>query len=98
MCPKVDTEKELQVLGGGSSRASFADTKFSTCNIATMKRKAFKELLSAVQGARPKGRRPSLRLVVSNPLLSVVDAEAAWTAQSANRKKADNLHQRTGVG
>ena len=42
-----------------------------------MKRKAFKELLSAVRGARPKGRRPSLRLVVSKPLLSVVDAEAA---------------------
>jgi hypothetical protein len=40
-----------------------------------MKRKAFKELL--VRAVRPRRRRPSLRLVVSNPVLSIVDAEAA---------------------
>ncbi len=46
-------------------------------NVATMKRKAFKELLIAIRVARPKSRRPSLRLVVSNPAPSVLNAEAA---------------------
>ena len=42
-----------------------------------MKRKAFKELLAAIRIVRPKLRRPSLRLVVSNPVSSVLNAEAA---------------------
>ena len=76
----VDGENELQILGCG--------WRIVTCqfrgdevllhhngNVATMKRKAFKELL--VRAVRPKRRRPSLRLVVSNPVLSIVDAEAA---------------------
>jgi hypothetical protein len=46
-------------------------------NIATMKRKAFKELVAAVRVARPKRRRPSLRLVVSNRMPSIVNATAA---------------------
>ena len=76
----IEGEKELQILGCG--------WRIVTCqfrgdevllhhngNVATMKRKAFKELL--VRAVRPKRRRPSLRLVVSNPVLSIVDAEAA---------------------
>ena len=46
-------------------------------SIATMKRKAFKELLAAIRAVRPKRRRPSLRLVVSNPVLSIVNVKAA---------------------
>jgi hypothetical protein len=46
-------------------------------NIATMKRKAFKKLVAAVRAARPKRRRPSLRLVVSNPKPNVIDVAAA---------------------
>jgi hypothetical protein len=42
-----------------------------------MKRKAFKELLAAVRTVRPKRRRPSLQLVVSNPAPDVLNAEAA---------------------
>jgi len=78
----IDTEKELQVFGCG--------WQIVTCQlrgnkvllhhngkIATMKRKAFKELLAAIRAVRPKRRRPSLRLVVSNPKPSVVKAAAA---------------------
>jgi hypothetical protein len=78
----IEAEKELQVLGCG--------WRIVTCqlrgdkvllhrkgNVATMKRKAFKELLAAVRLARPKRRRPSLRLVVSNPKLSATSALAA---------------------
>jgi hypothetical protein len=49
----------------------------SACNVATMKREAFKELVAAVRVARPKRRRPSLRLVVSNPTPSIANAVAA---------------------
>jgi hypothetical protein len=42
-----------------------------------MKRKAFKELLAAIRTVRPKRRQPSLRLVVSNLVPSVLNAEAA---------------------
>ena len=78
----IESEKELQILGCG--------WRFVTCqfrgdkvllhhngSIATMKRKAFKELLAAIRTVRPKRRRPSLRLVVSNPAPSVLNAEAA---------------------
>jgi hypothetical protein len=78
----IEGEKELQVLGYG--------WRIVTCqlrgnkvllnhngNIATMKRKAFKELLAALRAVRTKRRRPSLRLVVSNPAPSVLNAEAA---------------------
>jgi hypothetical protein len=46
-------------------------------NVATMKRKAFKELVAAVRVARPKRSRPFLRLVVSNPTPNVANAAAA---------------------
>jgi hypothetical protein len=78
----IEAEKELQVLGCG--------WRIVTCqfrgnnvllhhngNVATMKRKAFSELLAAVRVARPKRRRPSLRLVVSNPTPSIANAVAA---------------------
>jgi hypothetical protein len=75
----IEAEKELQVLGCG--------WRVVTCQfrgnmillhhngkVATLKRKAFKELLAAI---RAVGRRPSLRLVVSNLAPSVLNAEAA---------------------
>ena len=75
----IEAEKELQVLGCG--------WRVVTCQfrgnmillhhngkVATLKRKAFKELLAAI---RAVGRRPSLRLVVSNLAPSVLKAEAA---------------------
>jgi len=81
----IEGEKELQILGCGWRivTCQFRGNKVllhHNGNVATMKRKAFKELLAAVRAARPKSRRPrppSLRLVVSNPLLRFVDAEAA---------------------
>ena len=65
----IDAEKELQVLGCGWRIATcqFRGNKVllhHNGNIATMKRKAFKELLAAVRTVTPKRRRPSLRLVV----------------------------------
>jgi hypothetical protein len=78
----IEYEKELQVLGCG--------WRIVTCqirgnkillhhngNVATMKRKAFKELLTAVRRAKPKRRRSWLRLVVSNPIPNSVNAAAA---------------------
>jgi hypothetical protein len=78
----IEGEKELQVLGCG--------WRIVTCqfrgnnvllhhngNIATMKRTAFIELVAAVRASRAQRRRPSLRLVVSNPKPSVANAEAA---------------------
>jgi hypothetical protein len=78
----IEAEKELQVLGCGWRvvTCQFRGNKVllhRNGNVATIKRKAFKELLSAVRATRPKRRRPYLRLVVSNPKLSVPNAAAA---------------------
>jgi hypothetical protein len=78
----IESEKELQILGCGWRivTCQFRGDKVllhHNGSIATMRRKAFKELLAAIRTVRPKRRRPSLRLVVSNPVLSIVDAEAA---------------------
>jgi hypothetical protein len=78
----IESEKELQALGCGWRivTCQFRGNKVllhHNGKTATMKRKAFKELVAAIRLVRPKRRRPSLRLVVSNPLLSIVDAEAA---------------------
>ena len=78
----IETEKELQVLGCGW-RIVLCQLRGNKVllhhngNIATMKRKAFKALVAAVRVARPKRRRPVLRLVVSNPTPNVVNAAAA---------------------
>lgn len=68
----IEGEKELQVLGCGWRivTCQFRGDKVHlrhNGSIATMKRKAFKELLADIRTVRPKRRRPSLRLVVSNP-------------------------------
>ena len=78
----IEGEKELQILGCGWRivTCQFRGNKVllhHNGNVATMKRKAFKELLAAIRAVRPKRRRPSLRLVVSNPAPSVLNAEAA---------------------
>ena len=78
----IEDEKELQILGCGWRIVicQFRGDKVflhHNGNSATMKRKTFKELLSAVRAVRPKKRRPSLRLVVSNPKPSVTNARAA---------------------
>jgi hypothetical protein len=78
----IEGEKELQALGCGWRivTCQFRGNKVSlhhNGNVATMKRKAFSELLAAVRVARPKRRRPCLRLVVSNPMPSVANAVAA---------------------
>jgi hypothetical protein len=78
----IEGEKELQALGCGWRivTCQFRGNKVllhHNKNVATMKRRAFKELLAAVRVARPKRRRPSLRLVVSNPMPSVAIAAAA---------------------
>jgi hypothetical protein len=78
----IEGEKELQALG--------CDWRIVACqfrgnnvllhhngNVATMKRIAFKELVAALRAVRLKKRRSSLRLVVSNPVSSVLNAEAA---------------------
>jgi hypothetical protein len=87
--PVRDVDEALQTLKGFRERApgsrlwvtcQFRGNKVSlhhNGNVATMKRKAFSELLAAVRVARPKRRRPSLRLVVSNPTPSVANAVAA---------------------
>jgi hypothetical protein len=78
----IEDEKELQVLGCGW-RIVLCQLRGNKVllhhngNIATMKRKAFKELVAAVRVARPKRRRPFLRLVISNPTPNVVNAAAA---------------------
>jgi hypothetical protein len=78
----IETEKELQVLGCGW-RIVLCQLRGNkvllhhNCNVATMKRNAFKELLAAIRTIRPKRRRPSLRLVVSNPASDVLNGEAA---------------------
>jgi hypothetical protein len=41
-----------------------------------MKHKAFKELLAAVRAVKLKRRQPFLRLVVSNPMPSIVNTVA----------------------
>ena len=77
----IEDEKELQIFGCG--------WRIITCqfrgnnvllhhngSIATMKRKAFKELLAANKRLRRK--RPALRLAVSNPpRTTITEAEAA---------------------
>jgi hypothetical protein len=78
----IEGEKELQILGCGWRIVScqFRGNKVilhHNGNIATMKRTAFKKLLAAVRTSRAQRRRPSLRLVVSNPKPSVPNAEAA---------------------
>jgi hypothetical protein len=78
----IESEKELQVLGCGWRivTCQFRGNKVllhRNGDTATMKRKAFKELLAAVRVARPKRRRPFLRLVISNPTPNVVNAAAA---------------------
>src|SRR5262245_18063850 len=55
------------------------------------KRKAFKELVAALRSARPKRRRPSLRLVVSNPKPSVVKVVAAAQGPMQTGAKAGML-------
>jgi hypothetical protein len=79
----VEAEKELQVLGCGWRivTCQFRGNKVflhHNGSIATMKRTAFKELMAALRAVRLKKCRPSLRLVVSNPAPSVLNAEAAW--------------------
>ena len=78
----IEGEKELQILGCGWRivTCQFRGDKVLlhyNGSVAAMKRKAFKELLAAVRAVRAKKRRPSLRLVVSNPAPSVLNAEAA---------------------
>ena len=78
----IESEKELQVLGCGWRivTCQFRSDKVllhHNGSIATVKRKAFKELLAALRAVRLKKRRPSLRLVVSNPVPRAVEAEAA---------------------
>src|SRR6478672_5128997 len=78
----IEGEKELQILGCGWRivTCQFRGNKVllhHNGSVAAMKRKAFKELLAAVRAVRAKKRRPSLRLVVSNPAPSVLNAEAA---------------------
>ena len=78
----IEGEKELQVLGCGWRivTSQFRGNNVllhHNCNIATMKRTAFIELVAAVRASRAQTRRPSLRLVVSNPKPSVANAEAA---------------------
>jgi hypothetical protein len=78
----IEAERDLQVLGCG--------WRIVTCqlrgnnvllhhnsNIVTMKRTAFIESVAAVRASRAQRRRPSLRLVVSNPKPGVANAEAA---------------------
>jgi hypothetical protein len=76
----IEDEKELQILGCGWRIIScqFRGNKVllkHNGSIATMKRKAFKELLAANKRLRRK--RPVLRLVVSNPPPVVINSEAA---------------------
>jgi hypothetical protein len=78
----IEDEKELQILNCGWRivTCQFRCNKVllhHNGNVATMKRAAFKALAAATRAARPKRRRPSLRLVVSNPAPSVLNAEAA---------------------
>jgi hypothetical protein len=78
----IEAEKELQVLGCGWRivTCQFRGNKVflhHNGNVATMKRKAFKELLAAVRAVRPKKCRPSLRLVVCNPKPNVINVAAA---------------------
>jgi hypothetical protein len=78
----IENEKELQILGCGWRiiTCQFRGNKVllhHNGNVATMKRIAFKELVAGLRAVRPKKRRPSLRLVVSNPAPSVLNAEAA---------------------
>jgi hypothetical protein len=78
----IEGEKELQVLGCGWRiiTCQFRGNKVllhHNGNVATMKRIAFKELVAALRAVRLKKRRPSLRLVISNPVPSVLNAEAA---------------------
>jgi hypothetical protein len=78
----VEDEKELQILGCGWRIVicQFRGNKVllhHNGSIATMKRTAFKELVAALRAVRLKKCRPSLRLVVSNPDPSVLNAEAA---------------------
>ena len=76
----IDAEKELQVLGCG--------WRIVTCqfrgnnvllhhngSVASMKRQAFTDLVSASRRLRRK--RPKLRLVVSNPEPSMAEAKQA---------------------
>jgi hypothetical protein len=76
----IETEKELQVHGCGW-RIVTCQFRGKTVllhhngNTATMKRDAFKTLIAANKRLRRK--RPTLRLVFSNPRPSVPQAEAA---------------------
>jgi hypothetical protein len=76
----IETEKELQVLGCGWRTVTCQFRRNNVLlhhsgNTATMKRKAFKELVVAMRAGRPK--RPRLRLVVSNSTAFIARAEAA---------------------
>jgi hypothetical protein len=78
----IEAEKELQVLGCGWRivTCQFRGHKVllhHNGTVATMKRAAFMALVAATRAARPERRRPSLRLVVSNPRPGVPRAEAA---------------------
>ena len=78
----VEGENELQILGCGWRivTCQFRGNNVllhHNCNIATMKRTAFKELVAALRAVRLKKRRAFLRLVISNPVPSVLNAEAA---------------------
>ena len=78
----IEGEKELQILGCGWRvvACQFRGNKVIlhyNGNVATMKRKAFKDLVAAIKAARPRRGRPALRLVVSNLVPNVPNAEAA---------------------
>ena len=78
----IESEKELQILGCGwrivvcQLRGDKVILHHND-RVATMKCKAFKELLATNRVVRPKLRSPSLRLVVSNPAARDLNAEAA---------------------
>jgi hypothetical protein len=76
----IESEKELLGCGWRIVLCQLRGNKVllhHNGSVATMKRKAFKELLSAVRAVRPKRRRPFLRLVISNPTPNVINAAAA---------------------
>ena len=76
----INTEKELQVLGCGWRIVTWQFRGYNVLlhhngSIASMKRQAFSDLISANRRLRRK--RPKLRLVVSNPEPSMADAKQA---------------------
>ena len=73
----IESEKELQTFGCGWRivTCQFRGNKVLlhyNGNVATMKRPTFKALVAATRTAQPQRRRPSLRLVVSDPKLAFI--------------------------